>query len=87
MTKGFFYRDEISWGTVNMEFFSKYKPLGNKDENEYWMTLEDFRCNFGGLIICSTEIPYTTEGLNLQRCYRRLSEDEIKTGRFITLNI
>ncbi|XP_060606456.1 uncharacterized protein LOC132758775 isoform X2 [Ruditapes philippinarum] len=73
--------DEISWGTVNMEFFSKYKPLGNKDENEYWMTLEDFRCNFGGLIICSTEIPYTTEGLNLQRCYRRLSEDEIKTGQ------
>ncbi|KAL4217684.1 Calpain-1 catalytic subunit [Mactra antiquata] len=74
-------RDEISWGTVNTEFVSKYKPLANKEQGEYWMTLEDFRCNFGGLIICSNETPYTTEGLSLQRSYRYLTEEEMKTGQ------
>jgi len=39
------------------------------------------RCNFGGLIICSSDVPYTTEGLTMDRCYRRMSEEEIKAGR------
>ncbi|XP_052271984.1 uncharacterized protein LOC127872693 [Dreissena polymorpha] len=71
-------KDEISWGTVNTEFINKYKPLVNKETSEYWMTLEDFRCNFGGLVVCSSDIPYTTEGLVTDRCYRRMSEEEIK---------
>ncbi|WAR16557.1 hypothetical protein MAR_031151 [Mya arenaria] len=74
-------RDEISWGTVNAEFLGKYKPLVNKDQSEYWMTLEDFRCNFGGLIICSSDVPYTTDALTTDRCYRRMSEEEIKSDR------
>lgn len=63
-----------------MEFFAKYKPLSDKESNEYWMTLEDFRCNFGGLVVCSSDTAFTTEGLLVERCYRRLSEDEIKSG-------
>ena len=61
-----------------MEFYGRYKPQFNKDPDEYWMTFEDFRCNFGGLIICSDSAPYRTEGMNIDRCYRRLSEEEIK---------
>ena len=70
--------DEISWRTVNTDFSGRYKPQCNKDPDEYWITFEDFRCNFGGLIICSDAAPYRTEGMNIERCYRRLSDDEIK---------
>ena len=61
-----------------MDFNGKYKPQCHKDPDEYWITFEDFRCNFGGLIICSDSAPYRTEGMNIERCYRRLSEEEIK---------
>lgn len=64
-----------------MEFYGKYKPQTNKDADEYWITFEDFRCNFGGLIICSDPAPFRTEGMNIERCYRRLSDGEIKPNQ------
>ena len=71
---------------MNSEFYGRYKPQFNKDPDEYWMTFEDFRCNFGGLIICSDSAPYRTEGMNIDRCYRRLSDEEIKpTQKTVTV--
>lgn len=49
----------------------KYKPISCKDKDEYWMTYEDFRCNFGGLIIISGTDPFRTEGYCVDRFYKR----------------
>ena len=54
---------------INAEFKEKYRPLARKEEDEYWLQMEDFRCNFGGLIIISAPEPYSQEGLNVKRCY------------------
>lgn len=40
------------------------------------MTLEDFRCNFGGLIICSQTDPFKPDGFNVERMYTRKKEAE-----------
>lgn len=49
----------------------KYKPISCKDKDEYWMTYEDFRCNFGGLVIVSGTDPFRTEGYGVDRYYKR----------------
>lgn len=49
----------------------RFQPLQNKDDDEYWLTVEDFRCNFGSMIICSNSEPYIQEGLNVTRKYNR----------------
>lgn len=54
---------------MNATFVSKYRPLFSKRPDEYWITLEDFRCNFAGLVICSNEEPYFLEGFHVDRVY------------------
>lgn len=64
-----YFSDTSSWADINKDFFEQYSPLKNKEDNEYWMTLNDFQCNFGGLIICSEADPYHPEGFGLERSY------------------
>lgn len=64
-----FFSDTTSWMDINKEFMEKYLPQKNKEDNEYWMTLNDFQCNFGGLIICSGVEPYYIEGFGLERSF------------------
>ena len=52
---------------LNQDFVSKYNPATLKDKDEYWMLLDDFRINFGGLIICSSVDPYRPEGFGVHR--------------------
>lgn len=68
--------DRISWGSVSLWFLEKYKPLFCKDNDEYWMTYEDFRCNFGGLIIVSGVEPFRSEGFGIERYYKRVDYQE-----------
>ncbi|XP_061165059.1 uncharacterized protein LOC133173991 [Saccostrea echinata] len=68
-------RDATSWLGVNKEFNEKYTPLKTKEDNEYWMTLNDFQCNFGGLIICSGTDPYRAEGFGVMRSYTCKTEN------------
>lgn len=64
-----YFSDTTSWADISKDFFEQYSPLKNKEDNEYWMTLNDFQCNFGGLIICSEADPYHPEGFGLERSY------------------
>ncbi|KAJ8321759.1 hypothetical protein KUTeg_000230 [Tegillarca granosa] len=74
-------RDVVSWRSLNSDFKNKYRPFTNKEEDEYWMTLEDFRCNFGGLVICSQTDPYKPDGFNVERMYiRKKTTDFDYTG-------
>lgn len=68
-TLRFYFSDTTSWADISKDFFEQYSPLKNKEDNEYWMTLNDFQCNFGGLIICSEADPYHPEGFGLERSY------------------
>ncbi|XP_064597454.1 LOW QUALITY PROTEIN: calpain-1 catalytic subunit-like [Liolophura sinensis] len=61
--------DTISWESLNKEFADKYKPLTHKDDDEFWICLEDFQCNFGGLVICSSPEPSRCQGFNIERKY------------------
>ncbi|XP_069105998.1 uncharacterized protein [Argopecten irradians] len=70
-------RDRLSWLSLNSGFLERYRPLLCKDSDEYWMSMEDFRCNFGGLIICSGKEPFRLEGFNLERCYSCPKESEM----------
>lgn len=65
------FSDFTSWEFVNQDFQDKFKPLQNKSEHEYWMALEDFRCNFGGVIIVSSTEPYKQDGSTVQRQYKK----------------
>ncbi|XP_071143608.1 uncharacterized protein [Mytilus edulis] len=71
--------DPISWGSVSLWFMEKYKPLQCKDKDEYWMKYEDFRCNFGGLIIISGTDPFRSEGLSIERIYKRSDSSDSTT--------
>eukprot|EP00106_Octopus_bimaculoides_P001346 XP_014768788.1 PREDICTED: uncharacterized protein LOC106868161 [Octopus bimaculoides] len=72
------------WDTVNGDFMERYKPLQNKEQDEYWMTVEDFRCNFGSMIICSSSEPYVPEGLNLTRKYSRTEKHFVLQSQQLT---
>lgn len=71
----YYSSDASSWITINKEFLEKYSPRKNKENNEYWMTLNDFQCNFGGLIICSATEPYRAEGFSVERSYTCKAEN------------
>ncbi|OWF34953.1 Calpain-9 [Mizuhopecten yessoensis] len=62
-------KDQLSWKSLNSGFLERYRPLLCKDSDEYWLSMEDFRCNFGGLVICSGKEPFRLEGFNLDRVY------------------
>lgn len=47
----------------------RLQPLTKKDDDEYWVSMEDFRCNFGGLFVVSSPEPFRVDGLSLARCY------------------
>lgn len=47
----------------------RFKPHSYKDNDEYWITMEDFQCHFGGLIICTSCEPFQIEGFNVDRMY------------------
>ena len=47
-----------SWDCVNKEFLSKYKPQDCTEQNECWMTIDDFCTCFSGVVICSSTDPY-----------------------------
>lgn len=51
-------------------FFEHFSLLKNKEDNEYWMTLNKFQCNFSGLINCSEADPYHPEGFELERSFK-----------------
>ncbi|XP_046561732.1 calpain-3-like isoform X1 [Haliotis rubra] len=61
--------DFNSWNTVTAEFKDKYRPLSRKEEDEYWLSMDDFRCNFGGLVIISSTEAFNYEGLTVDRNY------------------
>ena len=79
LTFDFLCSDPISWGSVSLWFMEKYKPLQCKDKDEYWMKYEDFRCNFGGLIIISGTDPFRSEGLSIERIYKRSDSSDSTT--------
>ncbi|KAK7092094.1 hypothetical protein V1264_009695 [Littorina saxatilis] len=62
-------RDFSSWESVNRDFRHRFQPLTKKDDDEYWISMEDFRCNFGGLFIISSPEPFRVDGLSLARSY------------------
>ncbi|PVD32071.1 hypothetical protein C0Q70_07499 [Pomacea canaliculata] len=62
-------RDSASWDSVNRDFMDRLQPLTKKDDDEYWVAMEDFRCNFGGLFVVSSPEPFRVDGLSLARCY------------------
>ncbi|ESO83134.1 hypothetical protein LOTGIDRAFT_169536 [Lottia gigantea] len=62
----------------------KFRPLSRKEDDEFWMTMEDFRCNYGGLFIISSEEPYTTDWLKLDRRFRQ--ENGVFTNESTTEN-
>ncbi|KAK6168051.1 hypothetical protein SNE40_021953 [Patella caerulea] len=63
--------DSKSWNTINSDFKENFRPLSRKEDDEYWLTMEDFRCNFGGIFVISSTEPFTTDGLRLERKYRQ----------------
>ncbi|XP_033726509.1 uncharacterized protein LOC117316119 [Pecten maximus] len=69
-------RDHLSWMSLNPGFLDRYRPLLCKDPDEYWISMEDFRCNFGGLVICSGREPFRLEGFNVERSYSCAKERE-----------
>ena len=36
-------RDYSSWESVNRDFMHRLQPVTKKDEDEYWISMEDFR--------------------------------------------
>ncbi|KAK7495173.1 hypothetical protein BaRGS_00013583, partial [Batillaria attramentaria] len=62
-------RDFAAWESVNRDFLQRLQPLTKKDEDEYWISMDDFRCNFGGLFIVSSVEPFRVDGLSLTRSY------------------
>lgn len=56
---------------MSLWFLERYKPLASNDNDEYWMTYEYFRCNFGGLIITSGTDPFRPQGFSIKRYYKR----------------
>ncbi|XP_041362152.1 uncharacterized protein LOC121378117 [Gigantopelta aegis] len=76
--------DTLSWDMINAEFMDKYRPLTRKEDDEYWLQMEDFRCNFGGLIIISSQEPYSQEGLNVERRYLAPSSASVRQAQHAT---
>ncbi|XP_060069829.1 uncharacterized protein LOC132549877 [Ylistrum balloti] len=77
-------RDRLSWMSLNTGYLERYHPLLCKDPDEYWLSMEDFRCNFGGLIICSGKEPFRLEGFNVARVYGCTKEPEVVTNNNVS---
>ena len=72
--------DSVSWAHVNSDFMTRLQPQIKKDDDEYWITFGDFRCNFGGLFIISSPEPFRLDGFNVSRTFRTHSDAGLSMG-------
>ncbi|KAL5014581.1 hypothetical protein ScPMuIL_008851 [Solemya velum] len=68
--------DKQSWDSIDEKFLERFQPQSYKDEDEYWISMEDFRCHFGGLIVCTSCEPFQIEGFNVERMYLISTENQ-----------
>ncbi|CAH1773812.1 unnamed protein product, partial [Owenia fusiformis] len=71
--------NNCAWSNFDKDFMRKYDPLGSKDINECWMSLEDFYCQFDGIVLCSSTEPFKDGRYTQERRVRDTNTDLYET--------